>query len=217
MDSLWIYPGGFFGFDARRFYEGDSAKAWKGVQSFSDNHIKNVIRAHPAKSTITFGADNSQQRQRLLVCGSSVNTLKVLRSDTDLTYRQLSVGGGLKAAFFVCGEFTGSWTSANGPYFGNKVLTRPASKLSGCDLLIDLAHSRVRRTIYRPPTHRHVHQLQMLRFAQRGAAFLAHHHGGETTMGRPTTDCSPHWIAYRGDNALDNVAAVVRIEPSDLP
>ncbi|MFY0526962.1 hypothetical protein ACN28I_28765 [Archangium gephyra] len=217
MESFWVYPGGFFGFDAHRFRDGEGELAWTRAEPFPASGIDDVIRVHPSRATIAFGADNRQLEQRLFCCGDSIDTLEVLRSHTDLVHRKSNVGGGLTAAFFVCGEFTGSSTTANGPFFGNRVLKEPASELHDCDLLVDLAHSRVRRTIYRPPMHRQVHQLQMLRFTQRGTALLAHHHGGHTTQGRPTTDCSPYWIAYQGSAVLDDEAEIIPIEQSDLP
>jgi hypothetical protein len=217
MDSLWVYPGGFFGFDARKFYEVGGVKAWQGVEPFSKIHIPNVISAHPSRTTIAFGADNRQLEQRLFVCGNSVELLEVIRGNTDLAHRKSNVGGGLTAAFFVCGEFTGSWTSANRPFFQDQVLTEPVSELQDCDLLIDLAHSRVRRTINQPPMQRQVHQLQMLRFTKRGTALLTHHHGGDITQGRPRADCSPYWIAYQGSDRLDDAAEIISIAPDELP
>jgi hypothetical protein len=125
------------------------------------------------------------------------------RHECDLKARIVAIGP-VDAAFFVCGEFTGSYTENNGPYFQNRYLNDPASQLSDCRLLIDVAHHRVRGTIDAAPGPRLVHQRQMLRFASRGTAILTHHHPGHTVAGRARNDSQSNWVFFRGGSRLSD-------------
>lgn len=214
--SLWVFPGGFFGFNAA-VARTDQDRAWHGFDaSVVERELPDVLSRYPANAIVAFGADG-----RCLVEGDAciqevwiartgnTDLQKIRRGATDLSSRCVQVGPVL-AAFFVCGEFTGSWTDANGPYCENLVLDDPVRQLSDCRLLVDLAHSRVKGVVNGSPGRRQVHARQVLRFAQHGAAVLTHHHGGNKTYGRPRNDSQSNWVVFRGGAWLsgDRVTAI---------
>jgi hypothetical protein len=204
-DSLWVYPGGYFGFNAAAFRE-DEDKAWPGFDAPTVlAELPAVLRAYPSRARLAFGADD--KRQQVWVCwlaaDGSLGLRTITRHDCDLPQRGVEIGP-VRVAFFVCGEFTGSETIANGPYCGNTYLTDPAAQLSDCRLLIDVAHSRVKGSVHGPPGPRLVHQQQMRRFAVQGAAVLTHHHPGWQTAGRARDDCQSNWVVFRGGTWLDS-------------
>jgi hypothetical protein len=210
--SLWLFPGGFFGFDAS---EGN----WLGLNTIAPGRIKRqlttILTAFPSRATIAMGVDtgegDSHDQQAWIVnldSGGAPDIRMIRRSVTDLPRRKVTVGP-VRAAFFICGEFTGSTTQQNGPYFQHQYL-KPAADLSDCQLLVDLAHRRVRHTInsWANCPKRLVHQRQMERFSNHGAAILTHHHGGER-IGKGNhqkTDCCSNWIVFQGGKWLKEVA-----------
>jgi hypothetical protein len=204
-----IFPGGYFGFDPVLF-RADRSRAWPG---FDDEGVRQalptVLEAYPPETWLVFGADcpvsAGGYTQEAWVC-RSIATGKaalqtIVRERTDLRDRIIEVGS-LRMAVFVCGESTGSYTEANGPYCGNKYLRNPVSQLPSCNLLVDLAHSRVKKSINPPPQRRLVHERQMRQFAAQGAAVLTHHHPGYETVGRPRDNCKSDWIMFRGGRWL---------------
>src|SRR5262249_36586929 len=154
--------------------------------------LPSVLEDFPAQARIAFGADavTDPWEQQAWVCWLDQPKRHVIRRVTrgvsDITERTLGIGS-VEAAFFICGEFTGSWSHQNGPYCDGWVLDDVTHQLKDSRLLVDLAHSRVRGSVYGPPWPRLVHQRQMERFASHGAAVLAHHHGGALVYGRPRT------------------------------
>ena len=165
-DSLWIYPGGYFGFNASAYRTDGAAEPWQGFDASTvRDSLPEVLRAYPPTARLAFGADDDDQQ--VWVCwlhsDGALQLQKITRQHSDLRERTILVGP-MRAAFFVCGEFTGSHTNANGPYCENRYLRDPASELTDCRLLVDLAHSRVKGSIYENPGPRLVHELQLLRF-----------------------------------------------------
>lgn len=203
-DSLWVYPGGYFGFDASAPRPFDQ-RAWPGFNAETvRTGLLEVLRNYPPRARLVFGADNMDQQ--VWVCwldaDESLHVHTIARGDCDLPARKIQIGS-IYATFFVCGEFTGSQTEANGPYFDNQYLSDPAAQLKDCRLLIDLAHSRIRGNIDGgQPGQRLVHRRQMLSFADHGASVLTHHHSGLQTNGRARNDCQSNWVIFRGGNQL---------------
>jgi hypothetical protein len=193
--SLWVFPGGYFGFDAQRF-------EWPGFNiKYVERQIPNVLKSLPRNATLVFGADNKggeKEAQHAWICHFPNKIARITRSQTDLSKRKIKIGP-VAAAFFICGEFTGSWTAANGPYFENCVLRYPAKQLADCRLLVDLAHYRVPGSVNGTPSPRWVHEIQMNKWALHGTAVLTHHHGEG-----PRFDCQSNWIQYRGGKWLDS-------------
>jgi hypothetical protein len=204
-DSLWVYPAGYFGFDAAAFRDG-SVEAWPGFDvNVVRERLPTVLRGYPSLARLAVGADDQAQRLWVswLDASGSLQLQTITRHHCKLPDRVMAIGP-IRAAFFVCGEFTGSCTEANGPYWGNEYLCDPAVQLADCRLLVDLAHSRVKGGVYRPPGPRLVHHRQMLRFAARGTAILTHHHPGCQSAGRARDDCQSNWVIFRGGMRLDN-------------
>ena len=204
-DSLWVYPGGYFGFDALSAREGD-AEPWPGFDARAvQSGLPTVLRSYPVGARLAIGADGDDQQ--VWVCWLEANgTLKlktIVRHNCDLPQRSIVIGK-TRAAFFVCGEFTGSCTDANGPYFEGQYLSDPAAELADCRILVDLAHSRVKGSVYRDPGPRLVHQRQLRRFAIQGTGVLTHHHPGWQTAGRARDNCQSNWVFFRGGNRLDD-------------
>jgi hypothetical protein len=205
--SLWVYPAGYFGFDAAAVWE-DEGEAWPGFDSRTvRKELPIVLRSYPPGARIAFGADNKGGRvQNVWICwldsDEALNVRVSIRSECDLPERKTMIGP-VTAAFFVCGEFTGSHTEQNGPYCGCQYLSDPAGQLGDCQLLVDLAHNRVKGTVNGNPGPRQVHQLQMNRFAPHGTAVLTHHHPGRLSAGRPRNDSQSNWVIFRGGQWLD--------------
>ena len=215
-ESLWVFPGGYFGFDGSA--PRDSDTAWPGFDPEAIRpRLLSVLNCYPRQAVLTFGADYPRRKdtpynedlQQAWVCRLSAEgtcELQIInRGNTDIPGRTLTIGP-LRAAVFICGEFTGSWTEQNGPYYDGRLLTDPATQLAGCRLLVDLAHSRVQRSVWAGPGPRRVHQRQMLRFSEHGAAVLTHHHPGLVKDGRARTGSQSNWIVFRGGQWLDEKA-----------
>lgn len=184
--SLWVYPAGYFGFDA-------ATTSWPGVDpSELQDTLPKIIEAHPAGAWVAFGVDLDGKHQQAWLIrdvsarpGGGPELHKIERDIPSLAARSLDLGGkGLKAAFFVCSEITA--------YEG---------QLSDCRLIVDLAHVRVPGTVrsqYASP--RMIHQRLLTTASAHGAAVLAHHHAGERTK-----EAGEHfrhqsnWILFRGD------------------
>lgn len=211
--SLWVLPGGYFGFDASGFQ-------WAHLDHLAERRLERAVlstlRASPVHSTLALGVDTLRRP----VPGSEVlqyawiaqhqpggrSLLKVSRGDTSLSHRTVDIGP-LNAAFFVCGEFTGSHTVENGPYFRDQggsdcFLDDPVHQLAQCNLLVDLAHRQVSGSVSGACNRRMVHRRQMNRFAPQGAAVLAHHHRGLSSSGRAHFKHQSNWIMFRGGTWL---------------
>jgi hypothetical protein len=199
--SLWVFPGGFFGFDA-------AAGRWLGFDFEAlIESLPQALRYFPAESCFALGADHFDGKQTAIVCDISASGLQIteiVRGETSLQRRMIRVGD-LNAAIFVCGEGTGSSTRANGPFFERQLLSDPVAQLSGCGLLVDLAHSRIKGSVVKSPTKRQVHELQLRRFTTVGAAVLVHHHPGAVTEGRPKNTSQSNFVFLRGGQRLTEV------------
>ena len=196
--SLWAFPGGYFGGD------------WTGIdESLLEQRLRNAAAAFPTLAAVAAGVDHGGYRTNQGAWVLQLNRQRdleirrIVRAATPLHRRVVHVGG-LEAVVFVCGEFTGSYTQPNGPYNGSEMLSDPAQQLLSCRLLVDLAHSRVPGSVYKVPSPRWVHQIQMESFSLSGAGLLTHHHGGELVEGRAKFDCASNWIIYRGRTWLDD-------------
>jgi hypothetical protein len=197
--SLWVFPGGYFGFDAEH-------ETWLELGERDDRNIerevRRVLQGFPSKSVITFGVDALNRQQAWLAERTSGDTTvrRITREATPLNQRIFSVGQH-RAAVFVCGEFTGSRTSANGPFFIDNVgcghyLEEPERQLCQCHILVDLAHQRVSGNVHAPPNRRMVHQRQMERFSRHGVGVLTHHHAGKQNNGRAHFKHQSNWIVF---------------------
>jgi hypothetical protein len=214
VSSLWVFPGGYFGFDAGRGTRGD----WLDLRE-SDVHqiqreVRRVFQGFPRKSVLTFGVDYLDRQQAWVMNGASTDAMihRITRKFTPLSQRIFAVGEH-RAAAFVCGEFTGSRTSQNGPFFVDAAgrthyLEEPERQLSECQILIDLAHQRVSGGVHAPPNRRMVQQRQMERFSRHGVAVLAHHHAGEQNDGRAHFKHQSSWIVFPEADWLSNAEVV---------
>jgi hypothetical protein len=214
--SLWVFPGGYFGFSAAR-------ETWQHLdvqaRRLLERELINQARHFPAPSLIAVGVDRRSQSgdvtQQVWVAerhGHSVSVSKVTRGESELVVRQFTVGS-TRAAFFICGEFTGSETEENGPFCIDKderecFLRDPARQLRGCSVLVDLAHNKVSGSISGSCSPRMVHRLQMERFSRRGISVLTHHHAGRLSNGRPHFKHQSNWIVFRGTTWLAESAVV---------
>jgi hypothetical protein len=206
-ESLWVFPGGYFGFDGSAPRGSD--EEWPGFdRNAVRRQLATVLTAYPVGATLVFGADYAygEGTQQAWICWrraeGNCHLRTVIRGATDIPDRRFSVGP-LCAAVFVCGEFTGSRTEQNGPYYRNRVLDNPVVQLGECRLLIDLAHFRIQGTVYGRPGPRRVHEAQMQRFSAHGAAVLTHHHPGLMIGNRARTGSQSNWVVFRGGQWLD--------------
>jgi len=214
MPSLWVFPGGFFGFDAFRC-------RWLSLGKTELCAIKTrlatILTKFPPGAKVAIGVDTGNRgiQEAWIVSLNmrrQLQKIAIQRGVTDLPGRAVNIGP-VQAAFFICGEFTGSKTPANGPYHKNHYLEDPVADLSHCRLLVDLAHHRVRHTINSSPDrpmYALVHQRQMERFSRHGAAILTHHHGGERAGKdkHQKTDCCNNWIVFKGGRWLKEAAVM---------
>jgi hypothetical protein len=218
VPSLWVLPGGYFGFIA-------SAGRWlylsPAIRRRTQESLLKLVRHFPRGATVALGADTrespfvSQVMQQVWIVerGASEPLLSVVtRGRSTLSERNVQVGP-LKAAFFVCGEFTGSRTEENGPFAvqasGERLfLSHPSEQLEDCRLLVDLAHLRVSGSVSGTPGPRMVHRRQMSRFSSHGAAVLTHHHAGARSGERAQFKHQSNWIVFRGGEWLDTESVV---------
>jgi hypothetical protein len=200
VPSLWVYPGGYFGFNAAAYSNGDGSPAWPGVAaSHVEAKLGDIVKAHPVGAWVAFGVDldvNVKHQQAWLIRNSSTGSgarleqYKIKRGETSLAERCFDLdGNGLKAAFFVCSE-----------------IAAYEDQLSECRLVVDLAHVRVPGTVYCDHAGtRMLHQREFDRVSAYGAAVLAHHHIGElTTAGTEHFRHQSNWILFRGGVWLDS-------------
>lgn len=204
-------PGGFFGFDADAWWE-ETGDPWAGLAFTPAQaaavrvHAQALVDGLPAGSAITFGSDigAANSDQALCVIQHATAARVIRRTSTPLSGRHVQVGP-LRATVFVCGEFTGSPTSANGPFYNGRLLQ--VTDLAGTGLLVDLAHAHVTGTVHAPTAPpRNVHQGRMEAFSSAGASLLVHHHGGEITAGRARKDAASNWVLFRGGTWVDERA-----------
>jgi hypothetical protein len=156
VSSLWVFLGGYFGFSAVR-------GEWQHLDVQARRLLERefIDRAHHflAPSLIAVGVDSRSRAygdvtQQVWVAQrhrNGVSVSKVTRGESQLAVRQF-IAGSTKAAFFVCGEFTGSETEQNCPFHieNNErecFLKDPARQLRGCGILVDLAHDKVSGSI----------------------------------------------------------------------
>ncbi|WP_437681888.1 hypothetical protein [Sorangium sp. So ce131] len=214
VSSLWVFPGGYFGFDPRR-------KVWLGLRDSDVQQIECEIRRaameFPRASVVAVGVDYLDWQQVWILEDSSgqVQIRQITREVTSLDQRIFSVGQ-FRAAAFVCGEFTGSRTRRNGPFFIDAAghphyLDEPDRQLRNCHILIDLAHQRVAGTVNAPPNRRMVQQRQMERFSRHGVAVLTHHHDGRQSSGRAHSKHQSNWVVFPEGDWLSG-ADVVEIQ-----
>lgn len=206
--SLFIFPGGYFGFSIDASGNG----VWLGVDRKAlQQALPSVMQQYPANTVLAFGVDEDTggcEQYAYIVRKSisgEVTLTKICRAETGLRERTFNVGP-LTAAFFVCGEFTGGRSWANGPYCGSDYLTSIAEQLGEYQLVVDLAHHRIPGTVNPGKEAAKVmpHQRQMERFKEIGASILVHHHAGELKWNDEEDDycwknrhCS-NWVLFRG-------------------
>jgi hypothetical protein len=112
--SLWVFPGGYFGYSAAR-------QLWRDLRATTrrriEREIRTVARRFPAPSLIALGVDGYTSQQAWVVGRrrSGVDISRITRGESSLAERQFTIGPA-RVAFFICGEFTGSYTQANGPF-----------------------------------------------------------------------------------------------------
>ncbi len=223
--TLCVLPGGFLGFQPVRVGRRVEA-AWLELGSEDVAHLGprllQAVQRFPAECTVIMGIDTEAGRTQRAHVFSSDGAQKavVTRGRTELQGRLFAVGS-LNVSVFICGEFTGSTTAQNRPFHGSgrnaQYLRDPARQLPTTDVLVDLAHLRVKLEKPRTGNRRQVHQLQMERFSERGAAVLTHHHDGVLAgRGRPHVACRSNWIIVQGGAWLpeDCVGAPVA-EPNE--
>lgn len=196
--SLWVFPGGYFGLDA---------KLQPSDVEQIEREVRPVVCGFPSRSVITFGVDISLDTQEAwVIAGANATIQRITRAKTPLKKRIFSVGEH-RAAVFVCGEFTGSRTSNNGPFFIDAgyphYLDEPEQQLSECQILVDLAHRHIRgTTVAASPDQHKVHQTQMERFSRHGVAVLTHHHDGEEIHRRAKSGHQSNWIVFPNNDWL---------------
>lgn len=210
--SLWVFPGGYFGYSAAR-------NRWSELSATThlaiERDIRTVARRFPVPSLIAVGVDGYATRhdnyptQQVCVVErrqSGIEISRITRGESPLAERQFKIGSA-RAAFFVCGEFTGSYTANNGPFWTdrervNHYLDDLPSQLRDCNVLVDLAHHKVSGSVSGVCGPRMVHRRQMERFSTRGIAVLTHHHAGDFANGRPHFKHQSNWIVFRGGDWL---------------
>src|SRR5437660_19358 len=210
--SLWVFPGGYFGYRAAR-------QRWSkmpaSARSTIERELRTVARRFPVPSLIAIGVDGygtrddenpTQQAWVVERSRSGVEISRVTRGESPLARRQFTIGRA-RAAFFICGEFTGSYTAANGPFCIDRAerdhyLDDPARQLRDCSVLVDLAHHKVSGSVSGVCGPRMVHRRQMERFSAQGIAVMTHHHAGEFSSGRPHFKHQSNWIIFRGRDWL---------------
>jgi hypothetical protein len=204
VPSLWVFPGGYFGYSAAR---GRWRRPNGRTRDRIERGIRSLARRVPMPSLIAVGVDG--ETQQVWVTERSREAVKVseiTRGVSQPRSRRFKIGS-MEAAFFVCGEFTGSQTYQNGPFCSDAdgrscYLSNPLPQLQGCDVLVDLAHYKVSGSISGNCSPRMVHRKQMERFSKREVAVLTHHHGGALLDDRPHFKHQSNWIVFRNVNWL---------------
>lgn len=213
--SLWIYPAGYFGFDALRFAQlrsekADPAPAWPALPADNLDNIQQllvekILPLYGARATLVVGVDDGARQLAWVGQTDADGQMKshsiIVRGNTAVSARSFSAGK-LRAAAFVCGEFTGCATESNGPFYDDggqrQYLCEPTQQLADVKLVIDLAHSHVPGTVKAAVAHqRYPHQRQMERLANAGiASVLTHHHADEQVQGRPANRHQSSWLLF---------------------
>lgn len=214
VPSIWVFPGGYFGYSA-------VSRQWQRLDrstSKLEQDIVDLACRLPAPSLMAVGVDSlrghdvdvTQQAWVVRRNSKGAYLSKVTRGESQLADRRFAVGS-IEAAFFICGEFTGSKTESNGPFYVDRqgdehFLTNPAKQLRGCHVLVDLAHFEVPGSVSGHSSPRMVHRRQMERFSKCGVAVLAHHHAGRLSKGHPHFRHQSNWIVFRGKTWLADSA-----------
>lgn len=184
--SLWVYPAGFFGFDA-------ATMSWPGADLVRlCTMLPSIVQAHPPGAWVAFGVDSSVDNQQAWLIRAASSGMseefvqhEIGRHESSPAERSFDLDGkGLKAAFFVCSE-----------------IADYRSQFSDCRLIVDLAHAYVPGTVW---SHlagaRMLHQRELTAVAAHGAAVLTHHHTGDVTKaGGEHYRHQSNWILFRGD------------------
>lgn len=215
--ALFVLPAGYYGYDAGT---GESQYLKWPLQRRVHTATLKALMRFPVGTVLAVGMDSyvrpppgAPVLQAALVgerLGGGAILHTVVRGETALENRIFSVGGA-KAAFFVCGEFTGSRTENNGPYLVDsagrrRYLDDAGDALRGCSILVDLAHRRIPAPVGVNPSPRMVHRGRMNDFSASGAAVLAHHHRGSRVKGRPHSKHRSNWIVFRGGRWIEEAA-----------
>jgi hypothetical protein len=209
VPTLWVLPGGYFGYDP-------ASGTFKVLDANTLHHIEHGISdlAHrlPTPNLVAVGVDNCAAQRACIAehHQGNISVSYVTRERTDLAARQFKIGP-VRAAFFICGEFTGSRTAKNGPFCEDGegracYLQDPVRQLHQCDVLVDLAHLRVSGSVSGVCGPRMVHRRQMERFSAKGVAVLTHHHSDLVTGGRPHFKHQSNWIVFKGGKWLPESA-----------
>jgi hypothetical protein len=222
VPSLWVFPGGYFGFSAAQ-------QQWEEMRDSRsrkiDLQLRAVARRFPNPCLIAVGVDGYataedrypiQQAWVIERRRRRIDISRITRGTSSLAHRQFIIGTS-RVAFFICGEFTGSYTDENGPFRIDRCgieyyLDNPARQLKDSDVLVDLAHYKVSGSVSGVCGPRMVHRRQMERFSDRGIGVLTHHHSGAMADGRPHFKHQSNWIIFRGGDWLPASAVTRFIE-----
>jgi hypothetical protein len=211
VPSLWVFPGGYFGYSAAR---GEWRRLNVDTRRRIEGGIRSRARNFPVSSLIAVGVDNGETQQVWVTARGRrrVSVSRITRGVSQLPSRRFRVDS-IEVAFFICGEFTGSQTDQNGPFCNDGTgracyLRDPVQQLRGCDVLVDLAHYKVSGSISGLCGPRMVHRRQMERFSSKGVAVLTHHHAGSLSGGRPHFKHQSNWIVFRDTVWLPESAVV---------
>jgi hypothetical protein len=194
-ESLWVYPGGFFQCINKQEYQN------------LFNKVENYLVTYPPGSTIVFGVDQNSDQYAWIIQinrNSRIEYLKeIKRGNTAINDRIIEIGE-LKVSVFVCGEFTGSRTSNNGPFYKFFLLSDVCNQLEGVNLLVNLAHWEVSKSLNEKYHKRYVHQNQLSKFSCQGAGILVQHHRGKQRENRPHFKHASNWIIFKGGRWLSD-------------
>jgi hypothetical protein len=97
--SLWAFPGGYFGFNARAYRSGEGI-GWPGFdRPYVRSELPAILKGYPAGTRLAFGADDAggeRQDQYAWICRArpdgAAEVHEVRRSRTDLPDRIVQVG-----------------------------------------------------------------------------------------------------------------------------
>lgn len=135
VPSLWVFPGGYFGYSAAR---GEGRRLNFDTHRRIESGIRSRARNFPVSSLIAVGIDNGETQQVWVTARGRrrVSVSRITRGVSQLPSRRFRVDS-VEVAFFICGEFTGSQTYQNGPFCNDGMgracyLSDPVQQLRGC-------------------------------------------------------------------------------------